>query len=171
MIKVLFICHGNICRSPLAESYFTHLVSTRGLSDLFEIASAATSQEEIGNPPHPGTQRILAVHGIPLVPHHAVQLTKADGENYDYLIGMDSWNMRNIARIVGADASAEQIRLLDLTDEFRDVADPWYTGDFAQWKDSCLSQILPFLCAARQAAWKTVLRTRATTILLYSIVV
>ena len=131
-IRVLFICHGNICRSPLAESYFTHLVSTRGLSDLFEIASAATSREEIGNPPPPGTQRILAVHGIPLVPHHAVQLTKADGENYDYLIGMDSWNMRNIARIVGADASAEQIRLLDLTDEFRDVADPWYTGDFDQ---------------------------------------
>ena len=132
MVKILLLCHGNICRSPMAEYILKDMAAKAGCGERFEIASAAVSREEIGNPPHPGTQRILAVHGIPLVPHRAMQLTKADGENYDYLIGMDSWNMRNIAQIVGADASAEQIRLLDLTDEFRDVADPWYTGDFDQ---------------------------------------
>ena len=101
MIRVLFICHGNICRSPLAQSVMTYLVKERNLSDRFQIESAATSREEIGNPPHPGTVRKLREEGIPLIPHRAVQMTRADYETYDYLIGMDEWEIRNLERIAG----------------------------------------------------------------------
>jgi len=130
MIKILFVCHGNICRSTMAESVFTHMVNSRGLSHLFEIASAATSREEIGNPPHHGTVSKLRREGIPVVPHRAVQMTKADYDYYDYLIGMDEWNIRNMNRIAGGDPDEKIYKLLTFAGIGRDVADPWYTGDF-----------------------------------------
>ena len=136
MIKVLFICHGNICRSTMAESVMTHLVKEKGLADMFEINSAATSREEIGNTPHYGTVGKLREVGIPLVPHRAVQMTKEDYEYYDYLIGMDSANIRNMTRIAGNDKEGKIYKLLQFAGSDKDVADPWYTGDFdATYKD------------------------------------
>ena len=127
MTRILFVCHGNICRSPMAECVMTHLVKEKGISDI-EVSSAATSTEELGNPTHPGTRRILEQYKIPVLPHHARQMTRQDGEDYDYLIGMDSANLRNMARIVG---SLDKIfGLLDWSSLPRDIADPWYTGDF-----------------------------------------
>lgn len=127
MTRVLFVCHGNICRSPMAESVMIHLVKENGLAEI-EVSSAATSTEEIGNGVHPGTRRVLAAHGIPLVPHRARQMTRRDAGLYDLLIGMDAANLRGMARIAG---SGEKIhRLLDWSDSPRDIADPWYTGDF-----------------------------------------
>ena len=136
MIKVLFICHGNICRSTMAQSVLTHLVTTRGLSDLFYIDSAATSREEIGNSPHYGTVRKLKQVGIPVIPHRAVQMTRQDYLEYDYLIGMDTANIRNMNTIVGGDPKGKIYKLLSFAGEGRDVADPWYTGDFdATYRD------------------------------------
>ena len=148
MIKILFVCHGNICRSTMCESYFTYLVNQRGLSDLFFISSAATSREEIGNPPHYGTVNKLREEGIPLVPHRAVQMTAADYEKYDYLIGMDSANIRNMQRIAGGDQKDKIRKLLSFAGIERDVADPWYTGDFeATYQDTVTgcTAILEFL--------------------------
>ena len=130
MIKILFVCHGNICRSTMAESVMTHIVTQHGLSDHFHIASAATSREEIGNPPHHGTVRKLREVGIPVVPHRAVQMTRKDYETYDYLIGMDDWNIRNMQRITGGDPEHKIYKLLEFADVTRDIADPWYTGNF-----------------------------------------
>lgn len=130
MIKVLFVCHGNICRSTMAQSVFQYMVNNEGLSDRFEIDSAATSTEEIGNPPHHGTVSELRKHNIPLIPHRARQLTKADGEHFDFLIGMDTANIRNMRRIVGN--SDKIYKLMSFADSGKDVADPWYTGDFAE---------------------------------------
>ena len=129
-IKVLMVCHGNICRSTMAESVLTHLVKQKHLESHFHIASAATSREEIGNPPHYGTVNKLRQVGIPVVPHRAVQMTKQDYEDYDYLIGMDSANIRNMTRIAGGDPEGKIYKLLSFTGSDRDVADPWYTGDF-----------------------------------------
>lgn len=129
-ISILFVCHGNICRSPMAESVFTHMVNERGLKDEFIIRSAATSTEEIGNPVHHGTVDILKKHGIPLVPHRAVQMRKDDYGRYDYIIGMDEWNGRNIMRILRADPDGKVHSLLDFSENPRPIADPWYTGDF-----------------------------------------
>ena len=129
-IKVLMVCHGNICRSTMAESVLTYLVENRGLLDLFYINSAATSREEIGNSPHYGTVRKLQQAGIPVVPHRAVQMTRQDYLEYDYLIGMDTANIRNMNKIAGGDPSGKIYKLLSFVDESRDVADPWYTGDF-----------------------------------------
>ena len=129
-IKVLFICHGNICRSTMAESVFTHMVKERGLEDEFYINSAATSREEIGNGPHYGTVGKLRKEGIPVIPHRAVQMTKADYDNYDYLIGMDSANIHNMNRIAGGDPDGKIYKMLSFAGKGRDVADPWYTGDF-----------------------------------------
>ena len=135
-IKVLMVCHGNICRSTMAESVMTHLVKEKGLADMFEINSAATSREEIGNTPHYGTVGKLREVGIPLVPHRAVQMTKEDYEYYDYLIGMDSANIRNMTRIAGNDKEGKIYKLLQFAGSDKDVADPWYTGDFdATYKD------------------------------------
>ena len=103
MIKVLFVCHGNICRSPMAEYVMKDLVKKSNLSDQFHISSAATSTEEIGNPVHRGTRAKLAQAGIACEGHHARQMTRADYDGYDYLIGMDEWNIRNIKRITGGD--------------------------------------------------------------------
>ena len=131
MIRVLFICHGNICRSTMAESVFTYMVKERGLQDYFEIDSAATSREEIGNGPHYGTVAKLRQVGIPVVPHRARQMTRADYEKYDYLIGMDSANIRNMTSLAGGtDKDGKIYKMLSFASSGRDVADPWYTGDF-----------------------------------------
>ena len=136
MIKVLFICHGNICRSTMAESVMTHLIKERGLESLFSISSAATSREEIGNPPHHGTVNKLRQVGIPVIPHWAVQMTKQDYVEFDYLIGMDAANIRNMNRIAGGDPEGKIYKLLTFAGSDRDVADPWYTGDFdATYRD------------------------------------
>ncbi|MCH5184522.1 MAG: low molecular weight phosphotyrosine protein phosphatase [Oscillospiraceae bacterium] len=130
MIKIMFVCHGNICRSPMAEFVFDDMVKKRGLENDFIIASAATSTEEIGNPVHRGTREKLKKHGISTEGKHAVQLTKSDYDKYDYILGMDSMNIRNIKRIVGNDNSGKVKRLLDFSNNPRDIADPWYTGNF-----------------------------------------
>ena len=130
MIKVLFICHGNICRSPMAQFVFQDMVDRRHLTAKFHIASAATSTEEIGNPVHHGTRNILKRYGISTAGKQAVQLTKSDYENYDYLIGMDAWNIRNMNRMLGGDPNGKIHKLLEFAGSGRDVADPWYTGDF-----------------------------------------
>ena len=129
MIKVLFICHGNICRSTMAESIMTHLVKETGRNDI-AVYSAGTSTEEIGNPVYYATVDKLNEKGIKTVPHKAVQLTKGDYENYDYIIGMDNANIKNILRIVGGDKGNKVYLMKDFTDEKGEVADPWYTRDF-----------------------------------------
>ena len=134
MIKILFICHGNICRSPMAEFIFKDMVSKQGLSDRFYIASAATSTEEIwngiGNPVYPPAREELAKHGIDCKGKRAVQLTKADYDKYDYILGMDHWNLKNMLRILKSDPEDKVKLLLDYSDDPRDIADPWYTGGF-----------------------------------------
>ena len=130
MIKILFVCHGNICRSPMAEFVFKDMVKKQGVASEFYIASAATSTEEIGNPVHPGTRNKLAQVGISVSGKYAVQMKKSDYQKYDYIIGMDRQNYRNMLRIVGKDEEQKISLLLDYTDHPRDVADPWYTGDF-----------------------------------------
>ncbi|MGN0326676.1 MAG: low molecular weight protein-tyrosine-phosphatase [Lachnospiraceae bacterium] len=136
MIKVLFICHGNICRSTMAESVMTYLVKEKGLEDKFYINSAATSREEIGNGPHYGTVNKLRSVGIPVVPHRAVQMTSEDYREYDYLIGMDTENIRNMNRISGGDLDGKIYKLMSFAGSGRNVADPWYTGDFdATYRD------------------------------------
>ena len=130
MIRVLFVCHGNICRSTLAESLFTHMVDNLGLADQFFIDSFATSTEEIGNPPHRGTVNKLREMGIPLVPHRAKQISWADYVQADYIIGMDSANVRNLNRMLKGDPDGKIYKLLTFAGSDKDVADPWYTGDF-----------------------------------------
>ncbi|MDO5155909.1 MAG: low molecular weight protein-tyrosine-phosphatase [Eubacteriales bacterium] len=130
MTRVLFVCHGNICRSTMAESVMTQLIKEKHLENQFYINSAATSREEIGNGPHYGTVNKLRQVGIPVIPHRAVQMTKEDYENHDYLIGMDTANIRNMMRISGGDPKGKIYKLLTFAGSGRDVADPWYTGDF-----------------------------------------
>lgn len=130
MIKILFVCLGNICRSPMAEFVFKEMVRKRGLEDQFYIASAATSTEEIGNPVHPGTRRKLREAGISCEGKYAVQMKKSDYDRYDYLIGMDEWNRRSIMRIIKKDPESKVFLLLDFAKSPRDIADPWYTGNF-----------------------------------------
>lgn len=130
MIKILFVCHGNICRSPMAEFIMKYLVEQRGLTDQFHIASAATSTEEIGSRVHHGTAAILDRLGIDYSEKRARQMTKKDYQDYDMLIGMDEWNMRNMNRIAGGDPEGKLHLLLDFTDRPGDVADPWYTRNF-----------------------------------------
>ena len=138
MIKVLFICHGNICRSPMAEFVMKDLVKKAGLEKEFFIASAATSTEEIGNPVYPPARRRLAQAGISCDGKYVVQLTKKDYEKYDYIIGMEQVNIINIMRIVGDDPQKKVYRLLDFTGQPGDIADPWYSGDF----DTTYEQVL-----------------------------
>ena len=134
MIRVLFICHGNICRSTMAESVLTHLVHQLHLDNQFEIDSAATSREEIwngiGNPVYSPAREELAKHGIDCKGKRAVQLTKADYDKYDYILGMDYWNLKNMLRILKSDPEDKVKLLLDYSDDPRDIADPWYTGGF-----------------------------------------
>ena len=134
--KILFVCHGNICRSPMAEFVMKDLVRKAGREDEFEIASAATSTEEIGNEVSPPARRKLAEHGIGCKGKTARQMTRQDYAHYDLLIGMDSWNIRNMLRICGSDPEGKIQMLMDYTRRPGDVADPWYTGDFeATWRD------------------------------------
>ena len=137
MTKILFICHGSICRSPMCEFVLKDMVKKRGIESEFEISSAATSREEIGNPVYPPARRKLAEHGISCGGHHARQMTKADYDHYDMIICMDRNNIRNIKRITGGDPHGKISMLLDFTDRAGDeVADPWYTGNFdATWRD------------------------------------
>lgn len=130
MYRILFVCHGNICRSPMAEFVLRDMVEKRGMGNRFVIASAATSTEELGNPVHPGTRRLLAGLGISTAGKTAVQLTRADYDRYDWLLGMDSRNLRNMQRILSGDPAGKVRLLLDFTAHPRDIADPWYTGDF-----------------------------------------
>lgn len=130
MIKILFVCHGNICRSPMAEFVLKDLVKMEGIEKEFYIASAATSTEEIGNPVHYGTRNKLKEYGISTEGKRAVQLKKEDCEKYDYFLGMDQANIRNMKRILGTEANGKIFRLLDFTDNPGDIADPWYTGNF-----------------------------------------
>ena len=145
MIKVLMVCHGNICRSTMAESVFNHIVNSRGLSDCFEIDSAATSREEIGNPPHYGTVTKLKRVGIPVVPHRARQMTMKDYGYYDYLIGMDSANIRNMNCISGGDPDGKIYKLPSFAGFSKDIADPWYTGNFDETYDDVLEGCVAFL--------------------------
>lgn len=137
MTKILFVCHGNICRSPMAEFVMKDLVKKAGLTSQFQIASAATSREEIGNPVYPPARRKLAEHGISCAGKTARQLTRADYGAYDLLIGMDQANLRNMRRICGGDPEGKIHLLLEYADRSgQEVADPWYTGDFeATWQD------------------------------------
>ena len=130
MLKVLFICHGNICRSTMAEYVMKHLVKKAGLEDQFFIDSAATSTEEIGNGVHHGTRRKLREAGIPCGDHRARQMTRIDYDRFDLLIGMDRANLRNMGRICGGDRDGKLRLLLQYAGSGRDIADPWYTGNF-----------------------------------------
>lgn len=130
MYKILFVCHGNICRSPMAEFVMKDIVSKAGKSDEFYIASCATSTEEIGNPVHHGTRRKLAEVGISCDGKRAVQLTKSDYDRYDYIIAMDEMNIRNIMRIIKSDPEGKVSLLLSHAGMSGSIADPWYTGNF-----------------------------------------
>ena len=136
MHKILFICHGNICRSPMAEFVMKKLVSDMGLGDKFYIESAATSREEIGNPVYQPVRKLLSQHGIDTSGKTARQMTKADYDRFDYIVAMDRNNLRNMERIIGRDTESKVSLLLHHAGIDRDVADPWYTRDFeATWDD------------------------------------
>lgn len=130
MIRVLFICHGNVCRSTMAQFVFQDMVNKCGKQSEFQIDSAATSREEIGNGPHYGTVRKLNEIGVPVLHHRARQMTRQDYSQYDYLIGMDAANIRNMNRIAGGDKDGKIHKLLEFAGKERDIADPWYTGNF-----------------------------------------
>ena len=129
-VKILFVCHGNICRSAMAECVMDMLIRQRGLEDALSADSAATSAEEIGNPIYPPAARKLREKGVPVLPHAARRMTAADYEEYDLLLGMEERNLVNMRRIAGGDPEGKIRRLLDAAPRPRDVADPWYTGDF-----------------------------------------
>lgn len=130
MIKVAFVCHGNICRSTMAQSVFAHVVRERGIDSMFLIDSFATSTEEIGNPPHRGTVRKLQQVNIPVVSHRAKQISWSDYDEFDYIIGMDEWNMKNLHRMLKSDPDGKVHKFLSFAGSGRDIADPWYTGNF-----------------------------------------
>lgn len=138
-IKILFVCHGNICRSTMSEYVMKYLTDQAGLASEFYIDSAATSREEIGNGVHHGTRQKLKEVGIPCGNHRARQMMRRDYEEFDYIIGMDAWNIRNIMRIIGSDPEKKVSMLLDFTDRSgTEIADPWYTGNFDATYDNVL---------------------------------
>ena len=135
MKNILFVCHGNICRSTMAEFVMKDLVRKAGREEEFHIQSAATHRDEIGSDTHYGTKEILKLKGVPFTPRHAVQMVKADYEKYDLIIGMDSENTTYSKRIIGEDTENKVHLLLSFAGEKRSVADPWYTGDFGKTYD------------------------------------
>lgn len=128
--RILMVCHGNICRSPMAEFVMKDMIEKKHLGECFYVASAATSAEEIGNPVHYGTRKKLREQGISTDGKYAVLLTRKDYGKYDYLIGMEQRNVTNMLKILGGDPEGKVRRLLDFGADPRDIADPWYTGDF-----------------------------------------
>ncbi len=138
MIKILFVCHGNICRSPMAEFVMKDLVARRGLADLFHIESAATSNEEIGNPPHLGTKKRLAREGITCSGKRARRVTPADYDAFDVIVGMDDANVANLRRVFDGDPAGKVHLLLEFAGRSGSIADPWYTGDFDATYDDVL---------------------------------
>ena len=154
-VHILFVCHGNICRSPMAEFVMRDLLEKHGLTNRVEVASAATSTEELHNPVHPGTRRKLAEAGIRCDGKRAQQLRRSDYDAYDMLIGMDEYNMRNMRRMLGGDPDEKLVKLLCLCGETADVSDPWWTGDFdSTYRDvlrGCRA-LLQLLC--EQHGWK-----------------
>lgn len=139
MLKILFVCHGNICRSPMAEFVMRDMVNKAGLSDKIYVESAATSTEELGNDIHSGTRGKLREMGIPFEKRRARQVTPSDYRDFDYLIVMDGNNVRNLRRIIGEDRDGKVYKLLDFTERRgEDIADPWYTGNFDEtYTDVC----------------------------------
>ncbi|MEA5142333.1 MAG: low molecular weight protein-tyrosine-phosphatase [Oscillibacter sp.] len=150
MHRILFVCHGNICRSPMAECVMKDLVARKGLEGNFWINSAATSTEEIGNPIHQGTRQKLAEAGVPVCRHRAVRMEKADYACYDLILGMDGANIRNIFCILGDDPEGKVKRLLDFSARPRDIADPWYTGNFDATYDDIVEGCTALLAALRE---------------------
>ena len=148
MKKVVFICTGNTCRSPMAESVFAFLLKERKIDDI-SCASAAAHTDEIGNTPHLGTREKLKKEGIPLVPHRARLMTKADGEHFDLLIGMDEYNVRDMKRIVGEKNAHKVHLLLEYAGSDRPIADPWYTGDFDETFEDVMTGCKELLNALR----------------------
>ena len=136
MTRILFICHGNICRSTMAQFVMEDLVRRAGREDEFVIDSAATSSEELGNPPHHGTVAKLRAEGVPVGRHRARRMRREEYDSWDHIVYMDAENARGLDRILGGDPDGKVSRLLDWTARPRDVADPWYTGDFdATYRD------------------------------------
>ena len=129
-VKILFICHGNICRSPMAEYVMKHLAAQRGISDGLEIASAATSSEELGNDVYPPVRRLLVEKGIPCPKRRARRIRPSDADDYDYLVAMDERNLRNMRALLGAADEGKTFKLMEFAGSDSDVADPWYTRDF-----------------------------------------
>lgn len=130
LVRILFVCHGNICRSPMAEFVLKDMAHKRGIEDVLQIASAATTNDEIGNPVHPGTVKRLAREGISCAGKHARRITKDDYDAFDVIIGMDEENMRHMMRAWDHDPQHKVHMMMEFAGESRDVADPWFTGDF-----------------------------------------
>ena len=145
MIKVLFVCLGNICRSPMAEYVLKDMVKRRGMEEKFYIDSAATSTEEIGNPIYYGTKDKLNKEKIEYGNHLARRIEKEDYKKFDYIIGMEKQNVVNIKRIMGEDSENKVYKLLDFSNEPRDIADPWYTGDFDKTYDDIVEGLEGFI--------------------------
>jgi len=145
MVRVLFVCHGNICRSPMAEFVLKDMVRRRGLQDSFHIESAATSYEEIGNDLYPPAKRELDRRGVPYSRHEARHIERSDYAGFDYIIGMDEWNVRNLRSFFPSDKDGKIHKLLDFTEHPHDIADPWYTDDFKTCFDDVKEGCEPFL--------------------------
>lgn len=135
IIKIMFVCHGNICRSPMAEFVMKDIVKKEGKEKSFFITSSATTNEDIGSDIHYGTQEVLKAHGINNARHNAIRLTKEDSENYDYFIGMDDENIYDMKRILNSNAQDKIFKLMNFTDNNKEIEDPWYTGRFGKVYD------------------------------------
>lgn len=150
MVKVLFVCHGNICRSTMSQFVLQDMVNKLGKAEEFVIDSRATSTEEIGNPPHRGTVQKMREVGIPVLPHRASQITRGDYKSFDYIIGMDTWNMKNLNRMLKGDPEGKVYKLLTFSGSGRDIADPWYTGNFDVTYDDIVEGCEGFLHYLRE---------------------
>ena len=149
MIKIMFVCHGNICRSAMSEFIMKDMIAKRKLEDKIQVASSATSREEIGNDMYPPAKRKLDKEHIPYPRHHARQITKSDYAEYDLILCMEQYNIRNLKRIIPADPDNKIHLLLDYSDSPRDIADPWYSGDFDKTFDDIIEGcegLLEYLC-------------------------